>query len=220
MESLLKCFSRAQKSYSSTETAFDSYIAKTQLAIETNTTNSFLIQKFFSVLAELEIFKDSDQKHLKAEEDVLYLDKFEGDDKATTVQENYEEIIQNLKIFFKKIPKIFRAENVQVLELKEEFIKDMFCNIKNLSTSNENLFIYFLERFSVFLLCQDVLKNRKRFFGYGEKFLWTDEYIFKEYMGAIMNKGLKHIKDLVFQKVNDSFLFSIMEISYKIEKVE
>lgn len=201
MDELLKSFSKAQKAYSSTETDFDSYIVHTQKSIQLASLNSFLLQKFFPSLAELHIFKD-EEKGQTSSQMPLFLDQFsvESSNNPNTIQ-SFEEIISNIKIFFKNIPKVFAIEHIHQTEVSESFIEDLFANLLALITSNENLFVYYLERVTLFLLFQDVAKQRKRFFSFGEKFIWNEQFIFKEFMGIIMKRAIKILRDLFLVQV-------------------
>ena len=201
MDELLKSFSKAQKAYSSTEIDFESYISKTQKSIQLASLNSFLLQKFFPSLAKLHIFKD-DEKGQQSSQRPLFLDHFSVENsKNPKTIESFEEIITNIKIFFKKIPKVFAIENINNTEVSESLIEDLFNNLLALITSNENLFVYYLERVTLFLLFQDMVKKRKRFFSFGERFIWNEQYIFKEFMGIIMKRAIKILRDLFLIEV-------------------
>ena len=196
MDDLLKSFSKAQKAYSSTESDFDSYISQTKKSIELASLNSFLLQRFFPSLAELQIFKD-DEKHQTSAQTPLFLDQFSvQNSKNPKTLQSFDEVISNTKIFFKKIPKIFTIEHIHDTEISDSFIEDLFGNLLTLITSNENLFVFYLERVTLFLLFQDMVKKRKRFFSLGEKFIWNEQFIFKEFMGVIMKRAIKILRDL------------------------
>ena len=201
MIKLLSSFSKAKKMYSSTELEFDKYIKETQKSIKIASLNSFLLQKFFSSLADLQIFKEDEQNFIMCQKP-LFLDQFSLEETSNPkLNENFEEVIANLKIFFKKFPKMFAIENINETEISESLVEDLFNNILTLVTSNENLFVYYLEKLTLFLVFQDKVKQRKRFFSLGEKFLWTEQYIFKEFMGIIMKRAIKIIRDLFLIKV-------------------
>lgn len=207
MDVLLESFSRAKKTYSSTESEFDMYIEETQESIELASLNCFLLQRFFSSFAELQIFKDEEQK-FPSSQSPLFLDRFCV--KETTrkvILEDFEQVMSNLKIFFKKFPKIFVIEKIHDLELPEFLVEDLLTNLLTLLTSNENLCVYYLERLTVFLLFQDLIKKRKRFFSYGEKFIWNEQTIFKEFMSVITKRAIKILKDLFLIKVFELHLF-------------
>ena len=202
MDELLTSFSKAKKAYSSTEKEFDSFVSETQKSIKLASLNSFLLQTFFSSLAELQIFKDEEVVD-KFSQKPIFLDRFCVEESPNPkVKEDYEQVVANLKIFFKKFPKIFVIENIQEVQLPEPLIEDLFSNLLMLVTSNENLFVFYLERLTLFLLFQDMIKQRKRFFSYGEKFIWNEQYIFKEFMSTIMKRAIKVIRDLFLVKVS------------------
>lgn len=201
MDELLKSFSSAQKAYASTEGEFEAYVSQTQKSIELASLNSFLLQRFFPSLAELRIFKD-EEKARPSLQRPLFLDQFSVENsKSPKTLESFEEIISNMKVFFKKLPKVFALENIHSIEVPESLAEDLFANLLALITSNENLFVFYLERLTLFLLFQDMVKKRKRFFSFGERFIWNEQYIFKEFMGVIMKRAIKILRDLFLLRV-------------------